>query len=304
MKKTIPLFALLFLAHASAEKIHPVEETLFAQSALYGLVQNGESATETENQAVHIPFLPGAESSPEDSEPDDFLDEASAIDEMETDSATLAEGFQDTILVDMKISAIPLESGRITSPYGFRHYRIHKGIDIGLKTGDTIRAAFPGKVTRVRYERRGYGRYVVLEHQGCGITRTVYAHLSKQLVKVGDSVEAGSVIGLGGNTGRSTGPHLHFETRFGDMPLDPRLFFDFENHAVQGEAIRLPRKKAEAEYAALQKEASKHRYHRIRPGDTLGKIARKYHTSIARLCALNGIKRNSVLRVGKILRCS
>ena len=88
------------------------------------------------------------------------------------------------------------------------------------------------------------------------------------------------------------------------MPLDPALFFDFGNHAFLSEEVRLPRKRAEEEYAALQKEASKHRYHRIRPGDTLGKIARKYHTSIGRLCALNGIKRNSVLRIGRILRCS
>ncbi len=304
MKTMLPIFALFVLVHAATARIHPGAEILSLKSAIYGIEREGKDASEAENEAIHIPFLSGAESSPEGSEPDDFLDEASAIDEMETDSAMLAEEFQDTILVDMKLSAIPLESGRITSPYGFRHYRIHKGIDIGLRTGDTIRAAFPGKVTRVRYERRGYGRYIVLEHQGCGITRTVYAHLSKQLVKVGEHVEAGSVIGLGGNTGRSTGPHLHFEMRLGDMPLDPRLFFDFGNHAAQGEEIRLPRKKAEAEYAALQKEASKHRYHRIRPGDTLGKIARKYHTSIARLCALNGIKRNSVLRVGKILRCS
>ncbi len=304
MKKPIPLFAALLLAHAFAARISPVEEILSLKNAIHEIVRNGESFIETESESVHIPFLPGVETSPEDSEPDDFLDEASAIDEMETDSAALAEEFLDTILVDMKKAAIPLESGRITSPYGFRHYRIHKGIDIGLRTGDTIRAAFPGKVTRVRYERRGYGRYIVLEHQGCGITRTVYAHLSRQLVKVGDRVEAGSVIGLGGNTGRSTGPHLHFETRLGDMPLDPRLFFDFGNHEIVGEEIRLPREKAESEYASLQKEASKHRYHRIRPGDTLGKIARKYHTSIAKLCALNGIKRNSILRVGRILRCS
>lgn len=302
MQKIFSLFIGLALAYASAN--YPSEKVFLAKNAFHEIAYPQETSDKVASDSIRIPFLPETENFTEDSEPDDFLDEASAIDEMETDSAALAEENLDTIYVDMKKAALPLESGRITSPYGFRHYRIHKGLDIGLKRGDTIRAAFPGKVVRVRYERRGYGRYIVLEHRDCGITRTVYAHLSKQLVKVGDFVEAGSVIGLGGNTGRSTGPHLHFETRIGDMPFDPRLFFDFGNHAVLSEEVRLPREKAEAEYAALQKEASKHRYHRIRPGDTLGKIARKYHTSIGKLCALNGIKRNSVLRVGRILRCS
>lgn len=302
MHKIFPLLIGIALASASANYLS--EEIFSERIALHEIAQNGETSYTAESERVSIPFLPGTDGSPEDSEPDDLLGEISPIDEMGTDSAALAEKNLDTILVDMKKAAIPLESGRITSPYGFRHYRIHKGLDIGLKRGDTIRAAFPGKVVRVRYERRGYGRYIVLEHFDCGITRTVYAHLSKQLVKVGDFVEAGSVIALGGNTGRSTGPHLHFEMRIGDMPLDPRLFFDFENHAFLSEEIKLSREKASEEYAALQKEASKHRYHRVRPGDTLGKIARKYHTSIGKLCTLNGIKRNSVLRVGKILRCS
>ena len=303
MQKILPLLTGLFLVSASAAN-YPSKKLFLAKNAFHTIAFRKEASDKAANDSIRIPFQPGTESFPEDSEPDDFLDEASAIDEMGSDSTMLAEERLDTILVDMRKAAIPLESRRITSPYGFRHYRIHKGIDIGLKTGDTIRAAFPGKVTRVRYERRGYGKYIVLEHRDCGITRTVYAHLSKQLVKVGDTVDAGSAIGLGGNTGRSTGPHLHFETRIGDMPLDPAIFFDFGNHAFLSEEVRLPRKRAEEEYAALQKEASKHRYHRIRPGDTLGKIARKYHTSIGRLCALNGIKRNSVLRIGRILRCS
>ncbi|PWL03730.1 peptidoglycan DD-metalloendopeptidase family protein [Hallerella porci] len=263
------------------------------------IFQTDENAKE-ENFAV--PFLKNED--PEDSEPDEFLDEASAIDEMEVDSLALAEKSQDTIRVDMLRAAIPLESRRITSPYGFRGYRIHKGLDIGLTRGDSIRAAFDGKVVRVRYERRGYGRYIVLEHQNAGITRTIYAHLSKQLVKVGEEVQAGKVIGLGGNTGRSTGPHLHFEMRVGDMPLDPLGFYDFENHQIRAEKILIPMKRVEAEYAELQKEASKHRFYRVRPGDTLGKIARKYHTTVSRLLKLNGMKRSSVLRVGRMIRCS
>lgn len=252
-------------------------------------------------------FLAGGESEGEGSEPEDFDESAEDLAENSaedfTDSTESAGKISDTLFIDMRFAAVPLESGRVTSPYGFRHYRIHKGIDIGLKKGDSIRAAFAGTVTRVRYERRGYGKYIVLHHEG-GITRTVYAHLSKQLVKVGQTVEAGDVIGLGGSTGRSTGPHLHFEARIGEIPVDPRLLFDFPNHAPADSQIVRSMETVQADYAALEKEASKHRFHKIRPGDTLGKIARKYHTSIQRLCQLNGIKRNSILRVGRMLRCS
>lgn len=303
MKKTFFLFIGMFAAAGFAHETCRYAEVLGTDNALREIACAGKIPDDTLPNAPSVPFALAADAFPEASEPDDLL-ENSPFDYAETDSAAIAEENSDMLFVDMRKAHIPLESGRITSPYGFRHYRIHKGLDIGLKRGDTIRAAFPGKVARVRYERRGYGRYIVLEHSESGITRTVYAHLSKQLVKVGDSVAAGEAIGLGGNTGRSTGPHLHFEMRIGDMPLDPRLFFDFANHTFVEPEIRLPMETARAEYAALQKEAGKHRYHRIRPGDTLGKIARKYHTSISKLCALNGLRRNSVLRVGRILRCS
>lgn len=303
MKKALPILIFALSASGFAFQTSLAERLFPADGNLRAVFFERESSKAPDEETV-VPFLPGEGAYVEDSEPDDFLDEASSLDNAENLSEEALQMVPETLFVDMKKAALPLESGRITSPYGFRHYRIHKGIDIGLVRGDTIRAAFAGKVSRVRYERRGYGKYIVLEHAENGITRTVYAHLSKQIVKVGDTVNAGDVIGLGGNTGRSTGPHLHFEMRTGDMPLDPQLFFDFRNHATVGEEIRLSRQIVESDYAALQKEASKHRYHKIRPGDTLGKIARKYHTSVKRLCALNGIKRNSVLRVGRILRCS
>ena len=302
MNKTFFLLLAIFAATGFAREAYRFAEIIGTENALREIAHIEKTPDDALFDAPRVPFALSSDA-PEASEPDDLL-ESTTFDYAETDSAVVAEENSDILFVDMRKACVPLESGRITSPYGFRHYRIHKGIDIGLKRGDTIRAAFPGKVSRVRYERRGYGRYIVLEHSESGITRTVYAHLSKQLVKVGDSVHAGNAIGLGGNTGRSTGPHLHFEMRIGDMPLDPRKFFDFANHTFAASEIRLPMETARAEYAALQKEAGKHRFHRVRPGDTLGKIARKYHTSVGKLCALNGIKRNSVLRVGKILRCS
>lgn len=238
---------------------------------------------------------------PGDSEPEDVLeDETASIDSAGDSLASLF----DTLYIDMTKSVMPTTNMRITSPYGMRRYRIHKGIDIKVQVGDTIRAAFPGIIAKVRYERRGYGKYVVIQHENCGITRTVYAHLSKQLVTVGEEVKAGTPIGLGGNTGRSTGSHLHFETRVGDMPLDPAQFFDFENQKYTVSNYPLSLFKAKAEYASLQKEASQRRYHRIRPGETLSKIARREGVSIKTLCRLNGIKTTTKLRIGRSLRCS
>jgi len=105
--------------------------------------------------------------------------------------------------------AFPITDTRITSPFGFRRYRWHYGTDLKLYYGDTVAAAFDGIVRIVDYERYGYGRYVVLRHLN-GL-ETLYGHLSKAKVKVGDVVSAGDLIGLGGSTGRSTGTHLHFE---------------------------------------------------------------------------------------------
>lgn len=131
--------------------------------------------------------------------------------------------------LDVSSYVSPLEDIRITSNYGYRprFRRVHKGIDLGLHVGDTVRAAFDGKVRICRYERRGYGYYVVIRHDN-GM-ETVYGHLSKFIVKPDDRVRAGDPIALGGNTGRSTGPHLHFETRYMGVPINPAEIIDFAN---------------------------------------------------------------------------
>ena len=110
---------------------------------------------------------------------------------------------------------MPTPNTRITDVFGYRprRRRAHYGLDIKVYVGDTIRAAFDGKVRVVKNQgRRGYGKYVVIRHDN-GL-ETVYGHLSKQLVDTNQLVKAGEPIALGGNTGRSTGSHLHFETRF------------------------------------------------------------------------------------------
>ena len=122
--------------------------------------------------------------------------------------------------------------GYLTSQYGYRRRfrRMHKGVDLKVQIGDTIRAAFDGKVRLTNFERRGYGYYVIVRHEN-GL-ETVYGHLSGFLVKPDQYVKAGDPIALGGNTGRSTGPHLHFETRFMGYPINPMAIFDFANQTV------------------------------------------------------------------------
>ncbi|MBQ6228956.1 MAG: peptidoglycan DD-metalloendopeptidase family protein [Prevotella sp.] len=139
----------------------------------------------------------------------------------------------ETYKINLRGFHMPTSSRVITSQFGPRWGRQHKGLDIKVYIGDTIRAAFTGKVRIVRYEAKGYGNYVVIRHNN-GL-ETIYGHLSKHLVRENQVVRAGQPIGLGGNTGRSTGSHLHFETRLCGVALNPALFFDFRNQDVTGD---------------------------------------------------------------------
>ena len=136
----------------------------------------------------------------------------------------------DSFVINLRHFCMPTPSRVVTSNFGSRWGRQHKGLDIKVYIGDTIRAAFSGKVRVVRYEGRGYGNYIVIRHPN-GL-ETIYGHLSKQLVTENQNVRVGEPIGLGGNTGRSTGSHLHFETRLCGVALNPALFFDFRNQDV------------------------------------------------------------------------
>lgn len=130
--------------------------------------------------------------------------------------------------IDVRGFVMP-HNGPVTSPYGWRARfgRMHRGVDIALKVGDTVRSAFSGKVRLTKFEGKGYGYYVVVRHDN-GM-ETVYGHLSRFLVKPNQRVRAGEPIALGGNTGRSTGPHLHFETRFMGLAVNPAGLIDFDN---------------------------------------------------------------------------
>ena len=144
-------------------------------------------------------------------------------------SGTLPDVFK----IDLRGFHMPTPSRVITSNYGRRWGRAHKGLDIKVYIGDTIRAAFSGKVRIVGYDGRGYGKYIVIRHNN-GL-ETYYGHLSKQIIHKNQLVRAGDPIGLGGNTGRSTGSHLHFETRLCGVAINPALMFDFANQDVTGD---------------------------------------------------------------------
>ena len=139
----------------------------------------------------------------------------------------------DVYKIDLRGFHMPTPSRVITSNFGRRWGRRHQGLDIKVYIGDTIRAAFSGKVRVVKYDANGYGKYIVIRHNN-GL-ETIYGHLSKQIVSPNQTVRAGQPIGLGGNTGRSTGSHLHFETRLAGVALNPALFFDFAHQDVTGD---------------------------------------------------------------------
>ena len=217
------------------------------------------------------------------------------------------------------------------SLFGYRHGRRHQGIDLPYPKGTPVAAAFDGKV-RISSYVGGYGNLVVLRHAN-GL-ETFYGHLSERKVESGDWVSAGDIIGLGGSTGRSTGPHLHFEVRYRGAAMDPSWLIDFETGTLRHRLVKirswyfnpnqryvqniddedeifrtdeedrlLAEEQAKKEAAArAAAEAAAMRYHTVRSGDTLSGIAKKYRTSVREICRLNNIRETTILQVGKRLR--
>jgi murein DD-endopeptidase MepM/ murein hydrolase activator NlpD len=183
---------------------------------------------------------------------------------------------------------------RTTSQFGKRRNMWHYGIDLKLNKGDTLRSAFDGIVRVIQYDRRGYGNVVVVRHHN-GL-ETVYGHMQKVTATPNQRVKAGDMVGIGGNTGRSTGAHLHFEIRYFGEPFNPEHIIDFDNHALRSDTLVLTRDNFE-----YLTEMRKTVYHTVRGGDNLGAIARRYGTSINSLCRLNGITPKTVLSVNRKL---
>lgn len=212
------------------------------------------------------------------------------------------DSLPDSVRIDCRNFHVPVP-GAITSNFGPRRYRYHYGTDLRVNVGDTVVAAFSGRVRIIDYEARGYGHYVVIRHEN-GL-ETVYAHLSKVLVVLDQNVKSGELIALAGNTGRSTGPHLHFETRYLGNAIDPASIINFYTHNVHNETYVITKHKSfyyqKAVAQAKQSQASA-RYYKVKSGDTLGSIAMRHGTSIKNICRLNGIKPTKLLQLGQRLR--
>ncbi|MCR5180150.1 MAG: peptidoglycan DD-metalloendopeptidase family protein [Bacteroidaceae bacterium] len=245
--------------------------------------------------------------------------------------------------IDLRHFCMPTSNRIVTSQYGYRRRfrRQHKGLDIDANKGDTIRSAFDGKVRVVTFQRGGYGNVVVIRHTN-GL-ETVYGHLSKHLTKVGSVVKAGDPIGLAGNTGRSYGAHLHFETRLLGEYIDPSKLFDFAHQDVTGdfyvfrgrgrgtligkhdpsapkvegtdlaetssaetadEEISYESSEVAKNNQRAQRAARNTRIHKVKKGETLSSIAKKHRTTVAALCRANGISTRTKLRIGQILKYS
>lgn len=219
-------------------------------------------------------------------------------------------------LVDSLKSYHYPHKGRVTSKYGPRRRRIHQGADIDLETGEPIYATFDGRVRITTYVRYGYGNLVVIRHDN-GL-ETYYAHLSEINVKPNQWVTAGQVIGKGGNTGRSTGSHLHYEIRYKGQTFDPERLIDFSTGTLRRETFLLKRTyfspysrftqdfdeevQSAEEDKKIAAEAAAKKYHIVKRGDTLGRIAINNRTTVTKLCQLNGIRKTTVLQIGQRIR--
>ena len=227
-------------------------------------------------------------------------------------------------LVDSVSRFVCPHQGKVFSRFGVRHGRRHSGADIPYPTGTPVYCAFDGRV-RLAERHQGYGNAIIVRHEN-GL-ETLYGHLSRIDVKPGQWVHAGDVIGLGGSTGRSTGPHLHFETRYKGYAFDPEWIVDFPNGKLRSNVFVLKRsylspysnyvpdsiddeeemykteEQIKAEEERIAKERAAMQYHTIKSGDTLSGIAVKYHTTVSKICSLNpGLKPTTTLSIGRKIR--
>ena len=222
------------------------------------------------------------------------------------------QNFKDTIWIDLEASGdfYCSPSNKVNSPFGWRYRRQHHGVDTYGKTGDTLRAAFDGKVRFSGWNDGGYGHLIIIRHFN-GL-ETYYAHCSKRISEAGDVVKAGDVIALLGETGRADGPHLHFEMRYFDQAFDPQNVIDIENQQIKDkfksknkngeDTYKYPLTKRDFSY--IRKNNAK-KYHKVKSGETGSQLGYKYYrdayTGWKKIKKLNKLK-SDIIYPGQKLR--
>lgn len=210
---------------------------------------------------------------------------------------------EDTTYLPLICSSAPYfhpVQGKVTSNFGWRRSRFHYGIDVDLNTGDTVYNAFRG-VVRVTKRSKSYGNVVVVRHDN-GL-ETLYAHLHRIHVSSGDTIMEGQSIGLGGNTGRSRGSHLHFEIRYLGAAISPLEIIDFKEYKLVSDTLAIS--KVTFDYmnkiSSVQADSKNPKWVVVHRGDTLSHLASRHRTSVKRIQQLNGMK-GTMIREGKRLR--
>lgn len=250
------------------------------------------------------------------------------IDDLEPEPDIYTEGWNSKSVNPFKEADVPNSKvidvtgfhmpvpGKLTSPYGYRARfgRMHKGVDLALRSNDTVYAAFDGKVRLTNYEGKGYGNYVIVRHPN-GL-ETVYGHLNRFLVKPDQVVKAGQPIALGGSTGRSTGPHLHFETRYMGYAINPQAIFDFDRHTTHTDTYTFSKStytkpRSFAPKTTMAKNDTENSYksgansktsYTVKKGDSLASIARSYGMSATTLRKINSMEPTDKIHVGQVLK--
>ena len=198
---------------------------------------------------------------------------------------------RDTIAIQVfnpkknQLWASPLDEILVTSPFAWRWGRMHAGIDFNLKTGWPVYSLFDG-IVRISTAGSGYGYHVMVRHYN-GL-ESLYGHFSALKCKVGDVVKAGQLIGLGGSTGYSTGPHLHLEVHYAGNAFNPAEFLDFKDpkNLVKSEMFYITSRL----FRHYGSNFAKKYEHIVRPDDTLEKIAKRYGVTVSFLININRLK--------------
>lgn len=202
---------------------------------------------------------------------------------------------------DFSTMLIPVtHEARLGSPYGIRDHRLHRGVDIQVEKGEPMVAAYPGEVIVSRYNKGGYGHYVIVEHAN-GL-QTLYGHLAERSVKVGDQLFPGDIVGLAGNTGKSSGAHLHFEIRYGDVNIDPVTVIDFPHWQLKPGIEKYSKKKAIQAHRKMQEKLKIENVYIVKSGDTVADVAEFFYISEDAVRRINKLGKDQQLKVGQKLK--